>query len=87
MNIEQLPQLLPEIGGNPNIRMLLSACDKNGPKDCALIPLNHCLHTPGGPLKVSCDTVSSLSPHVQMFRFLCSSIRWKDISLPFLVSF
>lgn len=42
--------------------MLLSACDKNGPKDCALIPLNHCLHTPGGPLKVSCDTANSLLP-------------------------
>lgn len=46
-------QLLPEIGGNPNISMLLKACDRNGPKDCALLPLNHCLHTPGGPLKVT----------------------------------
>lgn len=46
-------RLLPEIGGNPNIRMLLRACDNNGPKHCALIPLNHCLHTPGGPLKVN----------------------------------
>lgn len=45
-------RLLPEIGGNPNIKMLLEACDKSGPKDSALIPLNHCLHTPGGPLKV-----------------------------------
>ncbi|CAD7093198.1 unnamed protein product [Hermetia illucens] len=44
-------RLLPEIGGNPNIKMLLRACDKSGPKDCALIPVNHCLHTPGGPLK------------------------------------
>lgn len=51
-------QLLPEIGGNPNIRMLLKACDQNGPKDCALIPLNHCLHTPGGPLKVT-KTIST----------------------------
>lgn len=45
-------RLLPEIGGNPNIKMLLRECDKCGPKDCALIPVNHCLHTPGGPLKV-----------------------------------
>lgn len=45
-------RLLPEIGGNPNIKMLLRACDRCGPKDCALIPVNHCLHTPGGPLKV-----------------------------------
>ena len=35
-----------------DILMLLRACDTNGPNDCALIPLNHCLHTPGGPLKV-----------------------------------
>lgn len=48
-------RLLPEIGGNQNIRMLLQACDKSGPKDCALIPLNHCLHTPGGPLKYSLE--------------------------------
>ncbi|KFB37533.1 AGAP011163-PA-like protein [Anopheles sinensis] len=48
-------RLLPEIGGNPNIKMLLEACDKSGPKDSALIPLNHCLHTPGGPLKYSLE--------------------------------
>ncbi|XP_059619516.1 NACHT and WD repeat domain-containing protein 2 [Phlebotomus argentipes] len=48
-------RLLPEIGGNPNIKMLLSACDRSGPKDCSLIPLNHCLHTPGGPLKYSLE--------------------------------
>ncbi|XP_034486259.1 NACHT and WD repeat domain-containing protein 2 [Drosophila innubila] len=48
-------RLLPEIGGNPNIKMLLRACDRCGPKDCALIPVNHCLHTPGGPLKYSLE--------------------------------
>ncbi|KAH8361900.1 hypothetical protein KR200_007131 [Drosophila serrata] len=48
-------RLLPEIGGNPNIKMLLRACDHSGPKDCALIPVNHCLHTPGGPLKYSLE--------------------------------
>ncbi|XP_030375810.1 NACHT and WD repeat domain-containing protein 2 [Scaptodrosophila lebanonensis] len=48
-------RLLPEIGGNPNIKMLLRACDSSGPKDCALIPVNHCLHTPGGPLKYSLE--------------------------------
>lgn len=46
-------RLLPEINSNPNIKMLLNACDKKGPAHCALIPLYHCLHTPGGPLKVS----------------------------------
>lgn len=45
-------RLLPEIGMNPNIKMLLNACDLEGPANCALSPLYHCLHTPGGPLKV-----------------------------------
>ncbi|KAK0175700.1 hypothetical protein PV327_009429 [Microctonus hyperodae] len=48
-------RLLPEIGGNDNVRMLLRACDNDGPKDCALMPLYHCLHTPGGPLKYSLE--------------------------------
>lgn len=46
-------RLLPEIGANVNVRMLLRACDQDGVKDCALLPLYHCLHTPGGPLKVN----------------------------------
>lgn len=45
-------RLLPEIGSNPNIKSLLSECDQFGPDNCALIPFYHCLHTPGGPLKV-----------------------------------
>lgn len=45
-------RLLPEIGANVNVRMLLRACDQDGVKNCALLPLYHCLHTPGGPLKV-----------------------------------
>lgn len=48
-------RLLPEIGGNENIKMLLRACDESGPKHCALVPINHCLHTPGGPLKYSLE--------------------------------
>lgn len=48
-------RLLPEIGGNPNVNMLLSACDTHGPNHCALLPLYHCLHTPGGPLKYSLE--------------------------------
>lgn len=47
-------RLLPEIGANVNVRMLLRACDQDGVKNCALLPLYHCLHTPGGPLKVIC---------------------------------
>jgi hypothetical protein len=45
-------RLLPEIGPNPNVKMLLKQCDETGPEHCALLPLYHCLHTPGGPLKV-----------------------------------
>lgn len=45
-------RLLPEIDSNPNIKMLLNQCDTKGPEHCALLPLYHCLHTPGGPLKV-----------------------------------
>ncbi|XP_033222269.1 NACHT and WD repeat domain-containing protein 2 [Belonocnema kinseyi] len=48
-------RLLPEIGNNVNVRMLLKACDANGVKHCALLPLYHCLHTPGGPLKYSLE--------------------------------
>ncbi|KAK5645668.1 hypothetical protein RI129_004132 [Pyrocoelia pectoralis] len=48
-------RLLPEIGTNPNIKMLLNACDSLGPTHCALVPLYHCLHTPGGPLKYSLE--------------------------------
>ncbi|KAK1124231.1 hypothetical protein K0M31_006606 [Melipona bicolor] len=48
-------RLLPEIGGNVNVKMLLRACDNDGAKDCALLPVYHCLHTPGGPLKYSLE--------------------------------
>lgn len=54
-------RLLPEIGSNPNIKMLLNDCDKKGPKECALLPLYHCLHTPGGPLKVSPKSKSKIT--------------------------
>ncbi|XP_026300938.1 NACHT and WD repeat domain-containing protein 2 isoform X2 [Apis mellifera] len=48
-------RLLPEIGGNVNVKMLLRACDNDGAKNCALLPVYHCLHTPGGPLKYSLE--------------------------------
>ncbi|EEB13481.1 conserved hypothetical protein [Pediculus humanus corporis] len=46
-------RLLPESDTNANIKMLLSECDNKGINHCALLPQYHCLHTPGGPLKVS----------------------------------
>ncbi|XP_049825029.1 NACHT and WD repeat domain-containing protein 2 [Aethina tumida] len=48
-------RLLPEVESNPNIKMLLNDCDVKGPMHCALLPLYHCLHTPGGPLKYSLE--------------------------------
>ncbi|XP_023701873.1 NACHT and WD repeat domain-containing protein 2 isoform X2 [Cryptotermes secundus] len=48
-------RLLPEIGHNPNVKALLQQCDETGPQHCALLPLYHCLHTPGGPLKYSLE--------------------------------
>ncbi|KAJ8916564.1 hypothetical protein NQ315_000208 [Exocentrus adspersus] len=48
-------RLLPEVGSNPNIKMLLNDSDTKGPMHCALLPLYHCLHTPGGPLKYSLE--------------------------------
>ncbi|XP_046986255.1 NACHT and WD repeat domain-containing protein 2 [Schistocerca americana] len=48
-------RLLPEIGANPNVKMLLRQCDEKGPEHCACLPLYHCLHTPGGPLKYSLE--------------------------------
>lgn len=59
-------RLLPEIGANVNVRMLLRACDQDGVKNCALLPLYHCLHTPGGPLKVNCIYLIML-----LFRKFC----------------
>ncbi|CAH0549743.1 unnamed protein product [Brassicogethes aeneus] len=48
-------RLLPEVESNPNIKMLLNDCDIKGPMHCSLLPLYHCLHTPGGPLKYSLE--------------------------------
>ena len=45
-------RLLPEIGANPNVKKLLTQCDREGINHNALLPTFHCMHTPGGPLKV-----------------------------------
>lgn len=46
-------RLLPEMENNPHVKMLLKQCDEEGIQHCALMPSYHCMHTPGGPLKVS----------------------------------
>ena len=48
-------RLLSEIDSNENIRSLLRQCDEEGSKQNALVPTNHCMHTPGGPLKYSLE--------------------------------
>lgn len=45
-------RLLPEAPTNPAVAALLKECHDKGKSHCALLPLHHCLHTPGGPLKV-----------------------------------
>ncbi|XP_065565326.1 NACHT and WD repeat domain-containing protein 2-like isoform X3 [Artemia franciscana] len=50
-----LSRLLPESMGHNLVKALLKQCDLEGPQDCALIPVAHCLHTPGGPLKYSLE--------------------------------
>lgn len=76
-------RLLPEAGANLNVRRLLEQCDKEGITHCALMPTAHCLHTPGGPLKVllSHFTYPILLATVDWF---ARSTRWKATSLPFL---
>ncbi|GAB6024674.1 hypothetical protein CHUAL_009808 [Chamberlinius hualienensis] len=48
-------RLLPEKENNKNIKRLLEQCDDLGPYHCALIPIHHSLHTPGGPMKYSLE--------------------------------
>ena len=50
-----LARLLPLRHIFPNINNLLNQCDSKGVYHCALLPVNHCLHTPGGPLMYSLE--------------------------------
>lgn len=72
-------RLLPETAPNPNIKMLLNDCDLKGPTHCALLPLYHCLHTPGGPLKVNRKL-----PPKSITKTVSFSTLWKVINLQFL---
>ncbi|CAH2243694.1 jg8754 [Pararge aegeria aegeria] len=45
-------RLLPEAPHNPAVSSLLHQCHDKGKNHCALLPSHHCLHTPGGPLKL-----------------------------------
>lgn len=48
-------RLLPYFTMNENIRTLIQQCDTDGLTRCALVPVHHCLHTPGGPLQFSLE--------------------------------
>uniref|UniRef100_T1J835 NACHT domain-containing protein n=1 Tax=Strigamia maritima TaxID=126957 RepID=T1J835_STRMM len=48
-------RLLPEMLNNKHVYSLLEQCDRLGPKNCGLLPVSHCMHTPGGPLKYSLE--------------------------------
>jgi WD40 repeat protein len=50
-----LARLIPLRDEFPNISSLLRQCDAEGVKHCALLPINHCQHTPGGPLMYSLE--------------------------------
>jgi WD40 repeat protein len=50
-----IARLLPLRHECPNIDSLLRQCDQKSPFHCALLPVNHCLHTPGGPLMYSLE--------------------------------
>ena len=48
-------RLLPLKNSCPHIQSLINQCDEEGVEHCALLPVNHCLHTPGGPLMYSLE--------------------------------
>ena len=48
-------RLLSVTDDNLNIQKLLKQCDEEGPAQNALVPMYHCMHTPGGPLKYSLE--------------------------------
>ena len=48
-------RLLPYYTINENIRNLIEQCETDGLTRCALLPVHHCLHTPGGPLQFSLE--------------------------------
>ena len=48
-------RLLPDIWQCPHIAKLVSECDEHGSQHCALVPVSHCLLSPGGPMKFSLE--------------------------------
>ena len=48
-------RLLPEQADNPLIYNLIKHCDKMASSVNSLVPVYHCLHTPGGSLQFSLE--------------------------------
>ncbi|CAI4228678.1 unnamed protein product [Auanema sp. JU1783] len=52
---EFLGRLLPLVPNNPLVKSLLVQCDEQSYAYNAFLPVNHCFHSPGGPLKYSLE--------------------------------
>ena len=48
-------RLLPEIWRSPHLEKLIRECDQLSPGHNSLIPVCHCLLSPGGPMKFSLE--------------------------------
>lgn len=54
---ELLGRLLPLVNSNNLLKALLCGCDLDGPKFNCFLPVHHCFHSPGGPLKYSLEVI------------------------------
>ena len=48
-------RLLPEMWRSPHLEKLIRECDQLSPGHNSLIPVCHCLLSPGGPMKFSLE--------------------------------
>ena len=48
-------RLLPEMWNYPHIEKLIRECDQLSPAHNSLMPISHCLLSPGGPMKFSLE--------------------------------
>ncbi|KAK2159829.1 hypothetical protein LSH36_145g04079 [Paralvinella palmiformis] len=53
LGIHIIGRLLPYYRTHVKIKRLIDSCDRDGIQRNALVPANHCMHTPGGPLLYS----------------------------------
>ena len=53
LGIQIIGRLLPYYHSHSKIKRLIDNCDTDGIQKNALVPANHCMHTPGGPLLYS----------------------------------